>query len=169
MKVQFTIIFDDKPSKLDFANNLLGELADEKRQLDLTRRINSEVRTNLNRVMGKLMDSLNEELAPLNVKWERYHDHHYTNNIYAILKLDKSVRSIGLEVMPKKYKNFEHSKYVTLNGDYAIRYTYLNSPCWSAGIHWYALEEEDSYVDSILTEIRGGVKAHYTAVNKLLR
>ena len=164
MELTITITLEDQTTKGSFADELLGEIASEKKQLENTHKVNKEVTELHKQALRVIMDDVNSELARLGVAFEKHKETFPDGSNkykmpYGILKLGRSgAYSWAIRLQGQNFKKGEFpSKYTTYNGEFAIQMCRLSSPCYSAGMDWHNVKVED-----ILDKIRHDVKHYIT-------
>lgn len=157
--ITITIEVEELKSNNTFASELLKEMSNEKKQFDITKKINQETTELLSKIMDSYVKDLNTQLEGLDCKFERtYHETlgKKSNHMvapYAILVLNGY--SWGIRLNPISEKS-ELSKYVTYFGKYDIEAARLPSKCFSANNEFSRVKD----LNHLLEKAKFDIKKH---------
>lgn len=153
----FNITFDFANNGNSFLDSLMSEIEDEKRQLELTHKINRQTTQRHLEILGDLVIELNKTLTQIGLEFMTPETTIFGgNNEYcpSVAKIHIGNRKWEVKITAESDRNFKDSKYGTYTGDHKILVCHDGSN--------YSVSENDgtNIVDGILNILRSNIK-HY--------
>jgi hypothetical protein len=160
----FSVEADYTNTGKDFIDSILNEIESEKRQLELTYRINRETTAMHRQILVDLVDEINTTLQHVGLKFDRIVADGNGMNQYrghkAICTFPNEMSWV-IVISAHNDHTFKDSKYCTYTGSYLLRSGSISIPNYTEGAN-YGMQFGRSFktIDELLNSMRDSIKTH---------
>jgi len=125
--ITFSIEIEDNTTDNSFIDNLIDEVAEDKRQLEITHKINKETTNQHRLILIGLVDELNSQLNRVGLRFGDYRFSDYSANRYlsshvkCVIGKNTIILMISGRSGHQLTNKFTESKYTTYTGEYDLK------------------------------------------------
>jgi hypothetical protein len=125
MKIKFEVEVKELKKSNGFADRLIAECQDDKRQLDISYKVNKATTIAHSKLMDIMIKELNEELIPLGCSWKKVKNNMIRGNNEYYTSEAKLLGRFALKIDGKSQRYSSNDKmvdtrYTTFCGEYRI-------------------------------------------------